>query len=237
MRSNTGKNIKPKTGKSNLDIVRSYLDGERAFIQVGYDENTSLAQRKEGEEWTDGNGSHWIKKNGCKQRVSKKAQFILEQRCIICDADMKWGNRLDQKIYPKTQKCYECNIEFEGVLKSLGVYNDYEKYKLINNEISMIKDFISKIVDSINYLENLTSQTKNPQFFNEDGSNEIWVDDTDRKEIILKDLKYDLKLAEDRLILANEELAKLKYSPDKDEDKIKKLTLEKINNKELKKFS
>jgi hypothetical protein len=101
----------------------------------------------------------------------------------------------------------------------------------------MIKDFISKIVDSINYLENLTSQTKNPQFFNEDGSNEIWVDDTDRKEIILKDLKYDLKLAEDRLILANEELAKLKYSPDKDEDKIKKLTLEKINNKELKKFS
>jgi hypothetical protein len=237
MRSNTGKIIKPKTGKSNLDIVRSYLSGERAFIQVGYDENVALAQRKEGEEWTDGNGNHWVKKNGCKQRVSKKGQYILEQRCIICNADMKWGNRLDQKIYPKTQKCYECNIEFEGVLKSLGLYNDYEKYKLINNEISIIKDFKAKIVDSINYLESLTSETKNPQFFNEDGSNEIWVDDTDRKEIVLKDLKNDLKLAEERLTLASEELSKLKYLPEKDEDRIKKLTLEKINNKELNKFS
>lgn len=73
--------------------------------------------------------------------------------------------------------------------------------------------------------------------FNEDGSNEIWVDDTDRKEIVLKDLKNDLKLAEERLTLASEELSKLKYLPEKDEDRIKKLTLEKINNKELNKFS
>ncbi len=53
MRSNTGKNIKLKTGKSNLDIVKSYVSGERAFIQVGYDSNTELLNRKEGEEWED----------------------------------------------------------------------------------------------------------------------------------------------------------------------------------------
>ena len=134
MRTIDGKNIKAKTGKSNLDIVRSYLNGERAFVQIGYDENTALRSRKEGEEWEDSSGVKWVKKNGYKHRVSKKAQYVLEQRCSVCNADMKWGNHLDQKIYPKTLRCYECNIEFEGVLKSKGIYEDYEKFKLINNK-------------------------------------------------------------------------------------------------------
>lgn len=233
MRSNSGKNIKLKTGKSNLDIVRSYLNGERAFVQVGYDPNMEVAKHKEGEEWEDSNGVKWIKKNGYKHRVSKKAKFVFEQRCTICNADMKWGNYLDQKIYPKTQRCYECNIEFEGVLRSRGIYNDYEKFKIINNELSMMRDFKSKVVDSIKYLENYTPQTKNPQFFNEDGSNEIWVDDTDRREIVLKDLRIDLEKVNDGIALAESELVKLNYNVALDPD-IKTITLQKIKEKEEK---
>jgi len=225
--------MKKASGKSNLSIVRDYLSGERPFIQVGYDENVALQSRKEGEEWEDSNGIKWIKKNGYKHRVSKKAQYVFEQRCTICNADMKWGNRLDQKIYPKTQRCYECNIEFEGILRSRGVYNDYEKFKLINNELSIMKDFKSKVVDSINYLENYTPQTKNPQFFNEDGSNEIWVDDTDRREIVLKDLQSDLEKVNNVISLAENELNKLNYNATLDPD-IKDLTLKKVKEKEEK---
>jgi len=225
--------MKKASGKSNLSIVRDYLEGTRPFIQVGYDENVALQSRKEGEEWEDGNGVKWIKKNGYKHRVSKKAQYVFEQRCTVCNADMKWGNHLDQKIYPKTQRCYECNIEFEGILRSTGIYNDYEKFKMINNELSMMKDFKSKVVDSIAYLENYTPQSKNPQFFNEDGSNEIWVDDTDRREIVLKDLKEDLDKVNSGIALAESELVKLNYNVALDPN-INKLTLKKIQEKEEK---
>jgi len=225
--------MKKASGKSNLSIVRDYLEGTRPFIQVGYDENVALQSRKEGEEWEDSNGVKWIKKNGYKHRVSKKAQYVFEQRCTVCNADMKWGNHLDQKIYPKTQRCYECNIEFECILRSTGIYNDYEKFKMINNELSMMKDFKSKVVDSIAYLENYTPQSKNPQFFNEDGSNEIWVDDTDRREIVLKDLKEDLDKVNSGIALAESELVKLNYNVALDPN-INKLTLKKIQEKEEK---
>lgn len=233
MKTNTGKNIKLKTGKSNLDIVRSYLNGEKAFVQVGYDASIAIQSKKEGEEWEESDGSKWIKKNGYKHRVSKKAQYVFEQRCTVCNADMKWGNYLDQKIYPKTQRCYECNIEFEGVLRSRGIYNDYEKFKMINNELSMMKDFKSKVVDSINYLENYTPQTKDPQFFNEDGSNEIWVDDTDRREVVLTDLKADLEKVNSGIALAVSELDKLNYNVTLDPT-IKDLALKKVKEKEEK---
>ena len=225
--------MKKATGKSNLDIVRDYMSGTRPFVQVGYDASIAIQSKKEGEEWEESDGSKWIKKNGYKHRVSKKAQYVFEQRCTVCNADMKWGNYLDQKIYPKTQRCYECNIEFEGVLRSRGIYNDYEKFKMINNELSMMKDFKSKVVDSINYLENYTPQTKDPQFFNEDGSNEIWVDDTDRREVVLTDLRADLEKVNSGIALAESELDKLNYNVTLDPT-IKDLALKKVKEKEEK---
>jgi hypothetical protein len=231
MRTNTGKNIKLKTGKSNLDIVKSYLNGERAFVQVGYDANVAVQSRKEGEEWEDSDGSRWIKKNGYKHRVSKKSQFVIEQRCTICNADMKWGDRLDQKIYPKTTRCYNCNIEYEGELKGRGLYKDYEKFKMINNELSTAKDFKDKVVDSINFLSNYDSKTKNPQFFNEDGSEETWIDDTDRRQVVLKDLNEDLNKVNQLIQLAEDELKKINYNPDI-EINIKNYVIKKIADKE-----
>lgn len=225
--------MKKASGKSNLSIVRDYLEGNRPFSVFGYDENVALQNRKEGEEWEDSNGVKWIKKSGYKRRLSKKAQYVFEQRCTICNADVKWGNRLDQKIYPKTQRCYECNIEFEGILRSRGMYDDYEKFKMINNELSTMKDFKSKVVDSIAYLENYTPQSKNPQFFNEDGSSEIWIDDTDRREIVLKDLREDLEKVNSGITLAEIELTKLNYNVALDPN-INDLALKKIKEREEK---
>lgn len=227
MRSNTGKNIKLKTGKSNLDIVKSYLNGERAFIQVGYDPNLNNSKRKEGEEWEDGQGNKWIWKNGSKRKVSKLANIKIEQRCSICNADMKFGSYLDDRFYPKTGKCYDCTISFDSKLKVLGVYGDYEKYKIYNNMLSEMKDFRKNIIDSIDYLE------KNPeqklQFFNDDGSQEFWTDNTNQIQKVLSDLKNDLKQVEENIQKANEELSKINFNSEI-EKKAKEMVLEKLKN-------
>ena len=226
MRSNTGKNIKLKTGKSNLDIVKSYLSGERAFVQVGYDPNLNNSKRKEGEEWEDGQGNKWIWKNGSKRKVSKLANIKIEQRCSICNADMKFGNYLDDRFFPKTGKCYDCSISFDSKLKTLGVYADYERYKIYNSLLSEMKDFKKNIIESIEYLEKNTDQKL--QFFNDDGSQEFWTDDTDKVQKVLSDLKKDLQDVEDNIKKANEELVKINYNPEI-EKKAKQMVLEKLN--------
>ena len=168
--------MKRATGKSNLNIVRDYVAGNRPFIQVGYDPNLNNSTRKEGEEWEDGQGNKWIWKNNTKRKVSKLGQIKIDQRCSICNADMKFGNYLDDRFYPKTGKCYDCTISFDSKLKVLGVYADYEKYKIYNSMLSEMKDFKENIIESIDFIE------KNPneklQFFNDDGSQEFWTDDT-----------------------------------------------------------
>lgn len=218
--------MKRASGKSNLDIVKDYVEGNRPFIQVGYDPNLNNSKRKEGEEWEDGQGNRWIWKNGTKRKVSKLSNIRIEQRCSICNADMKFGSYLDDKFYPKTGKCYDCTISFDSKLKVLGVYADYEKYKIYNSLLSEMKDFRKNITESIEYLEKNTD--KKLQFFNDDGSQEFWTDDTDKIQKVLSDLKKDLQDVEDNIKKANEELAKINYNPEV-EQKARQMVLEKLN--------
>ena len=218
--------MKRATGKSNLNIVRDYVDGNRPFVQVGYDPNLNNSKRKEGEEWEDGQGNKWMWKNGTKRKVSKLGQIKIDQTCSICNANMKFGNYLDDRFFPKTGKCYDCTISFDSKLKTLGVYADYERYKIYNNMLSEMKDFKKNITDSIEYLE------KNPeeklQFFNDDGSQEFWTDDTTQIQKVLSDLKNDLKDVDENIAKANEELLKLNYNPEI-EKKAKQMVLDRLN--------
>ena len=219
--------MKRASGKSNLDIVKDYVEGNRPFVQVGYDPNLNNSKRKEGEEWEDGQGNKWIWKNGSKRKVSKLANIKIEQRCSICNADMKFGNYLDDRFYPKTGKCYDCTISFDSKLKALGVYADYEKYKIYNSLLSEMRDFRKNITDSIEYLEKNPNQKL--QFFNDDGSQEFWSDNTNQIEKILSDLKNDLQDVEENIKKANEELSKISYNSDI-EEKAKQMVLEKLKN-------
>ena len=218
--------MKRASGKSNIDIVKDYVDGNRPFVQVGYDPNLNNSKRKENEEWEDGQGNKWIWKNGSKRKVSKLSNIKIEQKCSICNADMKFGNYLDDRFYPKTGKCYDCSISFDSKLKTLGVYADYERYKIYNSLLSEMKDFKKNIIESIEYLEKNTDQKL--QFFNDDGSQEFWTDDTDKVQKVLSDLKKDLQDVEDNIKKANEELVKINYNPEI-EKKAKQMVLEKLN--------
>jgi len=219
--------MKKASGKSNLSIVRDYLDGNRPFIQVGYDPNLENSKRKEGEEWEDSQGNKWIWKNGSKRRVSKFAQIKVEQRCSICNADIKFGNYLDDKVYPKTGRCYDCNIIFDSKLKIIGAFQDYEKYKIYKSMLSEMNDFKQQMEESISYLESDNSLPK-LQYFNEDGSQEFWTDDTDMKNKVLTDLKKDLVNVNDRIEELNKKISELNYNTSI-EERAKQMTLDKIN--------
>ncbi len=219
--------MKKALGKSNLSIVRDYLDGNRPFIQVGYDPNLENNKRKEGEQWEDSQGNKWEWKNGSKRKVSKCAQIKVEQRCSICNADIKFGNYLDDKVYPKTGRCYDCNIIFDSKLKILGSFQDYEKYKIYKSMLSETNDFKQQMEESISYLESDNSLPK-LQYFNEDGSQEFWTDDTDMKIRVLTDLKKDLVNVNQRIDELNKKLSELNYNTSI-EERAKQMTLDKIN--------
>ena len=77
--------------------------------------NLNNSKRKEGEEWEDGQGNKWIWKNNTKRKVSKCGQIKIDQRCSICNADMKFEGEKEISRYNDsydtklTFKCQECN--------------------------------------------------------------------------------------------------------------------------------
>ena len=137
---------------------------------------------------------------------------------------------MDQKVYPKTGRCYDCNIAFDSKLKILGVFEDYEKHKIYKSMFSEMNDFKQQMEESITYLESDNSMPK-LQYFNEDGSQEFWTDDTDMKSKVLTDLKKDLINVVERIDELNTKISKLKYDSSI-EEKAKQMTLEKLNSQD-----
>ena len=224
--------MKRASDKSNLSIVRDYVEGNRPFIQLGYDSNTELLNRKEGETWEDSKGSTWIKEGGVKKRLSKLGKINIEQKCDICDANIKFGNYLDQRVYARCGKCYECSVVFDSRIKLLGKFNDYAKYYAFSAEYSKLKDFKTKILESIEYLENYDPELK---YFNEDGTYEVWTDNTDNRNKVLNDLKKDIIEVERQISECEKEMSKVDYDPSI-EEKAKQLALEFIKNRVDSKF-
>ena len=95
-----------------------------------------------------------------------------------------------------------------------------------------MKDFKTKILESIEYLENYDSKLK---YFNEDGSYEIWTDDTDKRLKVLEDLKKDIIEVEKQILECGQELEKIDYDASV-EERAKEMTLVFLKNREEQKF-
>jgi hypothetical protein len=181
--------MKKASGKSNLSIVKDYLSGERPFVQVGYDANLENNKRKEGEEWEDSQGRKWVWKNGSKRRISKRATIINQQRCKCCKMDVRWGNYLDDRVWPKTGYCYDCFINFQTELKMMGMFEVYNELQDLKNERSILEDYKRKFEESQTFCQK--NQGKPVEFLEEDGSFERWEGVQDYTKI-LEDVTNDL---------------------------------------------
>lgn len=182
--------MKHASGKSNLSIVKDYLDGNRPFVQVGYTSDSDVVTRKNGEIWTDVNGKRWIKKNGFKKAINSVNSSTVDatkQVCKDCSMEIKWGNRYDQIFFNKTGRCQECVAKYESKLRLQGKFEEYEQKKYFSNQLSISREFKTKIDESISYIEN----NKKISFPNGDGTLDMWT--IERRDLIIKDLKKDLK--------------------------------------------
>ena len=128
--------------------------------------------------WTDPSGKTWVKKNGYKRRINtlgKVDSTSLKKICSVCGCDVRWGNYLDDKIYPKTGRCYDCNLEFESKLKVENKFKNYEQIKVLKNQLGACLDFKSKLEETLEYLKKSNDDIV---YLNEDGSKEVWKDTT-----------------------------------------------------------
>jgi len=192
--------MKKASGKSNLSIVKDYLSGERPFTTVGYDPNLENNKRKEGEEWEDSQGHKWIWKNGFKKRVPKRSTIINEQRCKKCNMDVRWGNYLDDRVWPKTTMCYDCFIDFQTDLKLSGVFDVYHELQDLKNERSILEEYKRKFEESQKFCHE--NQGKPVEFLEEDGSFERWEGIQDYTKI-LEDVTKDLAKINEGLMEIN----------------------------------
>lgn len=198
--------MKRAAGKSNISIVRDYLNGERPFIQVGYTADSDFASRKDGEIWIDSNGKKWIKKNGTKRAINNVSCDTIEATrslCNDCKMDIRWGNRYDQILFNKTGRCQECLAKYESKLRREGKYQAYEKKKMLQNQLSQAKEFKTKVEESYNFV----STHKKISFPNSDGTVDEWS--IAKRETILKDLKSDLKKIDKQIVKIEKMLEEL----------------------------
>ena len=188
--------MKKAQGKSNLDIIRDYVNGERPFVQVGYTDDLNNSKRKEGEQWEDSQGKKWIWKNGAKRRVPKKATFVIEQRCKQCNMDVRWGNYLDDRVWPKTQLCYDCFTKNETDMKLDGTWEYFDQARDLRNESSVLKEYRKKFDETLKWCQD--HEGKPLEFINEDGSIEKWETGADVGKI-REDVTKDLEIINARL--------------------------------------
>lgn len=182
--------------KSNLQIVRDYYEGNRPFKQIGYDPKLEDVNRKEGDEWEDSNGNRWKKENGYRKRISKNAKIIIEKRCKGCNKDTRWGNYLDDRVWPKSGFCYNCFVENETKMKIAGVYKEFDRLRELRNVKSFLMDHKQKMDEAKLFCEQ--HQGEPVVFYNEDGSSETWEGKEDYSKI-LEDVTADLKKINERL--------------------------------------
>ena len=187
--------MKKARGKTNLDIVKGYLSGERPFTQLGYTESLNNSTRKEGERWEDSNGKKWVWKNGTKHRVPKKT-IIIEQRCKQCNGDVRWGNYLDSQVWLKTQLCYDCFVKNETQMKLDGTWEFFDKSRDLRNERSVLNEYKKKFDETLKWCGE--NEGKPLEFVNGDGTIEKWDAGTDVSKI-REDVTKDLDIITARL--------------------------------------
>lgn len=183
--------------KSNLAVIKDYLDGDRPFTTVGYT-GRQYVKRKTRDKWTDSKGIEWEQKISGPVRVNRVADIVraaTNDKCY-CGQEIKWGSRADKILFRKTGLCSNCLTDYETKLRIVGIYDDYEKYKIISNEIGILNDTKSKVEDVIKFFSNDNGDVE--MVCNSEGFVERWK--TVNREQILEDAKKDLKIIKKQLL-------------------------------------
>ena len=169
--------LKKEFKRKDVNRARNLITGktnESTGIQIGY--NKKQKDYKEGDIWVE-NKKTWTIKNGIKQTISKldsiKKEVFVPLCCPKCSKIMK--HRFDKDNYKVHKTCHDCVVEFEHKLMIEGKYEDYKKELKAKNELSIVNDLESYLLNAVN--------STNNGFVSEQGEVERWVGGIDKNKI------------------------------------------------------
>ena len=163
--------------RKDVNRMRNLIMGKSnssTGTQIGY--NKKQTEYKEGDVWTEGRKT-WTIKNGIKQTVSKldtiKKEVFMPLCCPKCSKVMK--HSLDKGSYKAHKTCHDCVVKFEHKLRLEGKYNDYIKKLQAKNELDILDEMESYLLNAIN--------TTNNGYISEQGDLERWVGGIDKEKL------------------------------------------------------
>ena len=120
--------------KAREDILKNGAPEKRIFVHM-----EDLEEKKKREDEVKAERE---RRNG---RMDALKDAKTPWFCPECDKVMK--KRLDDKMYRLHNHCFDCQVKFENKLRIEGKYEEWEEKKVLNNQLSYIKDQIDSIAD------------------------------------------------------------------------------------------
>lgn len=192
--------------KWNTQTIKEVLNGEMPFVQIGY--TPKPKKRKLGDTWKDNKGVRWEQRKGYVTRVNKQQDSIrelLKRICSSCGKNIDFSNdRLDEKIFSKTGKCFDCITYEETVMRVEGTYKAYEQKKMMKNRLSALREFKQKVIEAIKHLKKDDCKIS---LVTSRGDLVTWAGA--QNEPILKDAEEDLAKATAEIARVENELLEL----------------------------
>ena len=120
--------------KARQDIMKGNTPEKRIFVHM---EDLEEKKKREDEIKAD------------RERKNDKMDALKGSRmpwfCPECKKVM--GKKLDDKMYRLHSHCFDCQLQFEHKLRLEGKYDEWEEKKVLNNQLSYIRDQIESIED------------------------------------------------------------------------------------------
>jgi transcription elongation factor Elf1 len=160
--------LKKEFQQRDVQRLRNLMQGkygDKTAVGIGYTKQQEF--HGEGDVWEEG-GRKWTIKNGVKQNITKldkaKKALHLPLFCPECNKMMK--PHLDKRFWIMFNRCFNCQVDFEGEIRKQGLWEEYEK-NIINSDVDfLIKDFMIWSDDIVNSTDS---------FITEAGDVESWV--------------------------------------------------------------
>lgn len=177
---------------SNLETIRRWKNGEKTDIKIFTNISEREKFRNNGDEW-ELKGIKYKKENGKTIKLHKTQgdliREMIDDRCNECNCQVKWGSNRDISLFRRTGLCEECLVTYETKLRVLGIWDNYEKYKLASYALGDLNNNKIRLIEIINYFKTNDGDVILP---NEDGGiDETWKNIN--KDVLVKDVKEDLK--------------------------------------------
>jgi hypothetical protein len=153
--------------KKILDVMHGRDSGNAT---VGWD--AVKEKREVGDRWFDANGKEWEQHEGFKSAVTQydDARTYLDTLNVCKSKECKTFNPkgANLRFIKQHGYCINCLVEREAKLRVVGIYDNYEYWKMNLKALGILKDDLASFQQARRDVETV------PGIVNEDGTIEKW---------------------------------------------------------------